>query len=123
MPLHWTIDSKERLFSATAEGDVTKAEFEAYLDTIDGADLHAWRKLFDGLQAYTTMGMENIMALGVRMRASHQKAAVGALAIAVQEDKVPMFTRVLGMLAAANRPMRVFCDLAAAREWILKQPL
>lgn len=123
MPLHWTIDPDERLFSAVAEGDVTKAEFEAYLDTIDSADLHTWRKLFDGLQAHTTMGAENILALGVRMRDSHRKSAVGALAIVVQEEKVPMFTRVLGMLAAANRPMRVFSDLGAAREWILKQPL
>jgi hypothetical protein len=123
MPLHWTIDSKERLFSAAAEGDVTKAEFEAYLDTIDDADLHTWRKLFDGLHAHTTMGMENIMALGVRMRASHQKSAVGALAIVAQEEMVPMFTRVLGMLAAANRPLRVFSDVGTAREWILKQPL
>lgn len=123
MPLHWTIDSKNRLFTAVAEGDISRPEFEAYLDTIDGADLHTWRKLFDGLQAHTTMGAENVLAMGVRMRDSHRKSAVGALAIVIQEEKMATFSRVLGMLAAANRPMRVFSDLDAAREWIRKQPL
>jgi hypothetical protein len=33
-----------------------------------------------------------------------------------------MFSRVLGMLAAATRPMRVFHDAGPARDWILKQP-
>jgi hypothetical protein len=38
MPLHWTIDSKAKLLTVVAEGDVTRAEFESYLDVIDQAD-------------------------------------------------------------------------------------
>lgn len=123
MPLHWIIDSKTRLLTAVAEGDVTRPEFEAYLDTIDQADLHAYRKLFNGLQGDTSMGAENILAMGVRMRTSHQRHAVGPLAIVVTEDKVAMVSRVLGMLAAANRPMRIFHEIGPAQDWIMKQPL
>lgn len=122
MPLYWTIDSKAKLVTAVAEGDVTRAEFEAYLDMIDQAGLHAYRKLFDGMNGDTSMGPEHILAIGVRMRTSHHSQPVGPLAIAVAEDKVAMVSRVLGMLAAASRPMRVFHESAPAREWILTQP-
>ena len=123
MPLHWTIDSKTHLFTIVAEGDITRAEFEACLDVIDQAGLHPYRKLFDGIHADTRMGPEDILAMGVRMRTSHQTQSVGPLAIAIAEDKVAMLSRVLGMLAAANRPMRIFHQVEPARDWILKQPL
>jgi hypothetical protein len=122
MPLHWTIDSKAKLLTVVAEGDVTRAEFDSYLDMIDQTGLHAYRKLFDGINADTSMGSEQILAIGVRMRTSHQYQPVGPLAVAVAEDKVAMVSRVLGMLAAASRPMRVFHESGPARDWILKQP-
>ena len=123
MPLHWTIDSKSKLFTVVGEGDITRAEFDAYLDVIDQTGFHSYRKLFDGLHADTSMGAENILAVGVRMRAAHKLYPVGPLAIVVAEDKVAMVSRVLGMLAAANRPMRIFHESGPARDWILKQPL
>ncbi len=109
--------------TVVAEGDVTRSEFESYLDVIDNAGLHAYRKLFDGGRADTTMGPENILAIGVRMRTSHHTNPVGPLAVVVPEDKITMVSRVLGMLAAANRPMRVFHEAGPAHDWILKQPL
>lgn len=112
-----------RLLTAVAEGDVTRPEFEAYLDMLDQAGVHGYRKLFDGLHADTSMGAENILAMGVRMRASHQVHAVGPLAVVVAQDRVAMISRVLGILAAARRPMRIFHELGPARDWILKQPL
>lgn len=123
MPMHWTIDSKEQLLTVVAEGDISREEFEAYLDVIDNARLHSYRKLFDGAHANTSMGPENVLALGVRMRAGHQIQPVGPLAVVVPEDKIAMVSRVLGMLAAASRPMRVFHEASTARDWIRKQPL
>lgn len=122
MPLRWKIESKERLLTVIAEGDVTRPEVDALLDTIERADLFGYRKLFDGIGADTTMGPDNILALGVRMRTHHADHAVGPLAIAVPDDKVALISRVLGMLAAARRPLRVFHEVEAARDWILKQP-
>ncbi|MDB5489117.1 MAG: hypothetical protein JWQ58_2832 [Reyranella sp.] len=123
MPLHWTIDSKIRLLTVVAEGDISRAEFEAYLDVIDKAELHAYRKLFDGARGETSMGPENVLAMGVRMRTSHQTQPAGPLAVVVPEEKIAMVSRVLGMLAAASRPMRIFHEVGPARDWILKQPL
>lgn len=123
MPLHWIIDSKATLLTAVAEGDVTRPEFEAYLDMIDRTGLYTYRKLFNGLEADTSMGADNILAMGVRMRTSHQLNPVGPLAVVVAEDRVAMVSRVLGMLAAASRPMRVFHEVGRARNWILRQPI
>lgn len=123
MPVHWTIESKHRLMTVVAEGDVTRPEFDAYLDVIDNAELFTYRKLFDGSAADTSMGAENILAVGVRMRSAHQTRAVGPLAVVVSEDKIAMVSRVLGMLAAADRPMRVFHEAGPARDWIVKQPV
>ena len=63
--------------TVVAEGDVTRPEFEAYLDVIDNAELYAYRKLFDGSQGETRMGADNILAVGVRMRSAHHTRPVG----------------------------------------------
>lgn len=113
MPVHWTIDSKHRLMTVVAEGDVTRPEFEAYLDVIDNAELYTYRKLFDGGAADTSMGAENILAVGVRMRSAHQTRAVGPLAVVVPEDKIAMVSpssacwrRRTGPCGCSTRPDR-----------------
>ena len=62
------------------------------------------------------------MALGARMRASHDKGPIGALAAVMPAEHVEAIGRVLGMLAAAKRPMRVFGQVAAAHRWITSLP-
>lgn len=47
MPIHWTIDSKQQLVVVTAEGDVTRADAEEYLDVVEGGGALAYRKLYD----------------------------------------------------------------------------
>ena len=122
MPLTWTIDPDRKLVTATAEGGVTQAELAAYLDAVDQAGALAYRKLFDAGRGGTGMAPEEMLALGVRMRASHAVGPMGALAIVVPGEVEGSFGRVLGILASAERPMRVFSDSAAARKWIDSLP-
>ena len=122
MPLHWTIDSKERLVVAVAEGEVTRDEVQAYLDAVTGAKALAYRKLFDASRGETTMGPEEMMALGVMFRSFHARGEVGPLAIVVPDGKVELVSRVLGILAAAERPMRVFRESEPAQRWIENLP-
>ena len=123
MTLHWEIDPQQRLVTAVAEGNVTRPEFDAFLDAICQAQAHGYRKLFDGKRGATRMRPEEILELGVRMRASHEKGPVGALAAVVPGDHVEAVSRVLGMLAAAQRPMRVFRQIGPARKWIGSLPV
>jgi hypothetical protein len=48
MPLHWIIDTRTELVSAVAEGDVSLGDAMAFLRTLSGAKVTAYRKLFDG---------------------------------------------------------------------------
>ena len=123
MAFHWKIDSQEKLITIVAEGDVTRAEVGAFLDVLEGIEGFSYRKLFDGTSADTKMSPDEILALGVRMRAAHtHDRTLGALAAVVPDDKVELVSRVLGMLAAAKRPMRVFSTLPPAEEWLQRQP-
>lgn len=122
MPLHWTIDSKDRLVVAAAEGEVTREEVQTYIDALVGAKALAYRKLFDASRGETSMGPDDLMALGVVFRGFHAQGAVGPLAVVVPDDKVELVSRVLGILAAADRPMRVFRESEPARRWIESLP-
>lgn len=120
MTLHWTIDPTEKLITATAEGGVTRAEFEAFLDAIGGAGAHGYRKLFDGAHGEPDMEPHDILALGVRMRTTHAEGPIGALAAVVPGEMADELGRMLGMLATAKRPMRVFREIGPARKWIAR---
>lgn len=123
MPVHWEIDQQQKLVTVVAEGDVTRAEVEAYLDAIGQGGLYGYNKLFDGTRAATRMTSEEILALGARMRALHAEGhPMGALAAVVPDLQVEAVSRVLGMLAAADRPMRVFHQVGPARKWIRSLP-
>lgn len=118
MPLHWTIDSRERLVTAVADGGVRKDEMDAYLDAIEGAGAGNYRKLFDGSVGEPLMDADDIMALAVRMRGMQQLGLAGPLAIVMPREKYDKFARMLGILAVPDRPMRFFTDQKAARTWL-----
>lgn len=119
MPLHWIVDSRERLVIAIAEGDVTRAEIEDYFTAMNGAGALGYRKLFDCSRGETAMTADDMLAIGVRIRARQATVGtLGPLAIVVPPAKAELVSRVLGILAAADRPMRVFSQSEPARRWI-----
>jgi hypothetical protein len=116
MPLHWTIDSRLRTFVATCDGTVDLAEVNVMLDAVVGANGLGYRKLFDGMNCNTQMSALDMLSIGVRIRALQDGYREhGPLAIVVPDDKYALMARLLGILAAARRPMRVFKDVKAAR--------
>jgi len=117
MPLYWMIDSKERLFIGSGEGDVTFADAMALLDALAGAKALSYRKLFDGRAIQSTMTGDEILVCA-RIRAYHGEASVGALAMVGTHEQTVKFARLLGALATADRPMKVFTSLRQARTWL-----
>lgn len=124
MPLNWTVDSKNRLVITTAEGDITRDEAESYIAAVNGAGTHTYRKLFDGSRGETRMTAEDMLALGVQIRAWQAAGAgnPGPMAVVVPPDKAELVSRLLGILATADRPMRVFSESEPARRWIESLP-
>jgi hypothetical protein len=117
VPVHWLIDSRSRLVVVTAEGHVTRAEMEEYLEVVTGAKANAYAKIFDGRCGKGCMDRADMLALGARFRVMHSEPH-GPLAIVLQLARRHRLQPVLGMLAAAERPMRFFAGMRAAKRWI-----
>ena len=62
MPVYWTIDSQQQLVVVTAEGDVTHADAQAYLDVIEGGGALGYRKLYDDRGGTVVMSPDETMA-------------------------------------------------------------
>ena len=107
--------------TTVADGDVTRCDIEQFLDAMAGSGALIYRKLFDGRFGETSMSSDDILALGVRMRTFHRRGPVGPLAMVGTAEQAEKISRLLGILAAADRPMRVFQDIAPARRWIEMQ--
>ena len=123
MPLYWNLDSQERLLTAEAIGGVTRGEADAFLDALEAAGVEAmtYRKLFDGSRGHAAMTADDLLALGVRIRGFHALGPMGPLAVVTPPDQGDLVARVLGVLAAADRPMRMFREVGRARRWIAAQ--
>jgi len=117
--LNWRIDAQARIVSVIATGDVTRAEFDAFLDEMVAEDAFAYGKLFDGSAGDTSMSPMELLAIGVRLKSYHDRP-VGALAIILPPDKFELVARILGILATAKRPMRMFKTRAAAQRWLFE---
>jgi len=118
MPLHWTIDPRLKLFVVKADGFVDFAEVNRMLDEMMEAGVHGYRKMFDGTLGDTWMTPMEILSLGVRMRSIHSTGPMGPLAVVIPDDKNHLVARILGILAAARRPMRIFSDPEKAWQWL-----
>jgi hypothetical protein len=118
MSLDWTIDADARLVVIVADGDVARREMETLLDELIAKEAISYRKLFDGSRGDTSMNSEELLMLGVRFRAIHALGRMGPLAVVVAEHKAELVAQVLGMLAVADRPMRVFRAPSLARRWL-----
>jgi len=121
MPLYWTIDSKARLFTGVAEGDVSMGDAVAVLEAMAGAKAMAYRKVFDSRAAIPTLTPDEMLSLCARIRDYHEKGMMGALALVATPEQTMVFARLLGALASAKRPIKVFTSPRQARNWIEDQ--
>jgi hypothetical protein len=119
MPLYWTIDSKARLITAVAEGNVSLGDAIGLLEALAGAKALPYRKLFDGRAATPTMTPDEVLSLCARIRSYHEAGGMmGALALVATPEQTVIFARLIGALASAKRPIRVFTSPRQARNWI-----
>ena len=121
MPLVWKVDPANSLVVAMADGDVTRAEMDGLLDAIADSRTLLYRKVFDVHRGDTAMTADDVLPLAVRMRAMHQLGPMGPLALILPAGKEKLLERALGMLAAAERPLKIFEDPARVATWIARQ--
>lgn len=118
MALHSIVFPSQRFVTVSAEGEVTRADIEAYLSEIERLNAIGWQKLLDFRNARIALTEEDILQIGVRLRHADAEGAVGALAVVMPLSEPERLMRLLGFLAAAKRPMRIFKAIAPAQRWI-----
>ena len=121
--MHYRIDSRQRFVSVTAEGGITRADAEAYLEAVIGAGALAYRKLFDWRAGVPEMDFPEVMSVVAAARSYHDRQH-GPLAVVLSEQQrqSEALARILGVLMSARRPMRVFSSVVAARRWLDSNP-
>ena len=123
MPLHWTIDSREQLVTAVADGGVRRDEMDAYLDAIAGAGAGNYRKLFDGRLSVAKYNDHDLMMLGARMSAyASNLEPRGAAAFIVPDEAASDLAKRFINLAKVKHPVGIFLSEDKARKWLAEQP-
>lgn len=126
MALHWFIDSRKRLIVVTAEGPVSRADIDGLLDAVTGAKALGYRKLIDATAGKFALSALDLLTIGARVRSLHA-GPVGAVAIVLPNglprddepaDAPTLVARLIGILASAERPLRLFKNVTSARHWI-----
>jgi len=85
---------------------------------IDWDPRYLYRKLFDGRAAIPTMTPDEMLSLCANIRSYHDRGMMGALAIVATPEQTMLFARLLGALASAKRPIKMFENPRQARNWI-----
>lgn len=116
--MYWTIDSKERLFTGVGEGEVTLQDAMSLLEALAGAKALSYRKLFDGRSVKVAMTGEELLAVCFKIRSYHEQGPIGAVAMVGTPEQTVHFSRLLGALASADRPMKVFDNVRQASNWL-----
>jgi hypothetical protein len=126
MALHWFIDSRARLIIVTAEGPVSRAEIDGLLDAVTGAKALGYRKLVDAAAGKFALSALDMLAIGARVRSLHA-GSVGAVALVLPDglprdgepdDAPTLLARLVGILASAKRPLRLFKSVPSAKRWL-----
>jgi hypothetical protein len=117
VPLHWNIDSREKYLTVNAEGRVTRFDFEELLEAAYGAGALSYRTVFDGTSGDFDMDESDVLQVGARLQ-DLRDVMTGPLAVVLSGEDQMILARLLGILATAPRPMRLFTSPRAARKWL-----
>lgn len=121
MPVTWTISHTTRTVSAVANGTLCLQDVEAFLDAVVVSGALPYGKTFDVADAIVSFGESDMMALGARVRAYIELGPIGPLAIVAPSADAHWHARLFRVLAAADRPVEIFRQTAAARRWLTGQ--
>lgn len=101
-----------------ADGPISRQDFDDLADMLVVTNTFAYAKLFDGSRGTTTMSAEDVLAIGVKFRDLQHTYPLGPLAVVIPAERFESVARLLGILATAKRPMRIFGNTEAARRWL-----
>jgi len=119
MPVLWAAFHSTRLVTITFKGVICRQDIDDCTDGIMTPATLSYRKLVDLRQGSLALSPDDIAALAEHAREYGRSGVMGALAIVARPDEHgPQALLFEALSLAADRPLKVFRDLQAARDWL-----
>ena len=119
MPIYVTVYHLDKMIVGKTEGDVTLADIEGYLDDVVKSRAVPYRKIFDASSGTSVLSPEDVVTLRNKLAEFTQKRDnVGPFAVVTGGNRQGRMADICQTITTANRPMRVFADIQAARQWL-----
>jgi len=124
MPLSWNILHDEQLVTLKTEGALRFADVAAYLDAVSAGGGISYRKLCDAREGYSDLNERELTSYLGAVAGYATVAPIGPQALVLTEASARAHEPMLRMLFLnKDRDLRMFTDMEAAREWLMRQPL
>src|SRR5215467_2492071 len=123
MPVHWTVSHPQKLVVAVAKDAVTVADIEQYFAGVTADGAMGYRKIFEITHTPMALNEENLKILGQRVVFYAQHGQIGPVAIVAASDESYAQARIFADAATVSRPLQIFRELHAARQWLDAQPV
>jgi hypothetical protein len=118
MPIIWGVNHAARLVSAKATGELSRTDFEDYLDGLVAAATLSFRKVLDMADSRLALSSEDMAALGARIRGHESMGPMGSVAIIAGSDELYDQIRLFESVVDADRPLKIFRDREMAYAWL-----
>jgi hypothetical protein len=118
MPVIWGVDHAARLVSARASGELSRTDIEDFLDGLVASAILSFRKVLDMADSRLALGSDDMVAIGVRIRAHESMGPMGSVAVIAGSDEVYDQVRLFESVVGAHRPLKIFRDAEMAYAWL-----
>ena len=98
------------------------ADIEQYFAGVTADGAMAYRKIFEITHTPMALSEENLKALGQRVMFYAQHGQVGPVAIVAASDESFAQAQIFAAASPVRRPLAIFRELHAARQWLDAQP-
>jgi hypothetical protein len=122
VPIQLEIDQENRLITAVLSGRISVEEILGATDKGMVANAFAFAKLVDFGTATADLNDDDLRMIGARFQAylKYFTGPKGPFAMVASTETGQNRARMIAALSAAERPVRVFPDVASARKWLAR---
>ncbi len=118
MAIDWTVSHEKRLVTAVIGPKTRRRDYPAFLAALRERGAISYRKIFDlsfGMLDYT---VSDVRALGQKVIEWGKGGKPGPVALIASSELTAEFATLYGQHARAERPIRIFADMAEALAWL-----
>ena len=94
------------------------SDIEQYFAGVNSEGGMPYRKIFEITETPMALSEENLTALGQRVMFYAEHGQIGPVAIVAASDESFAQAQTFARAATARRPLQIFRELHAARQWL-----